>query len=520
MLQYPIERSPPRGSFSDIISAMRILPILMLTALPILAADPIQTEQGKLSGAPGRSPEVRVYKGIPYAAPPVGNLRWAPPAAAPSWHGVRTTTTFGNECPQTLYPANSVYYNPPQPTGEDCLSLNIWTAAKSASEKRPVMVWIHGGALTRGSGGTPMYDGEVFAKKGIVLVTINYRLGIFGFFTHPELTQESPNKSSGNYAVLDQIAALKWVQKNIAVFGGDPGKVTIFGESAGSWSVNYLVASPHAKGLFHRAIGESGAVFQPMRTLAQAEAFGTRAGATIKDLRAKSAEELLKIPWNTAPVVDGSIFPNDIYTIFNQGKQNDVPLIAGSNGDEATSLFPWPKNGTATTFIAQTRRTYGDLADDFLKIYPAGTDAGAEASHYASFRDITFPWQMRTWVRMQQKTGKSKSWLYQFTRITPGPASARLRAYHASEISYVFGNLTGPQPWEPTDHAVSDLMNNYWVNFAMKGDPNGKGLPAWPAYDQREDQSITFGDKPTITTGLNKAGLDFFDKYYEQLRAK
>ena len=499
---------------------MRILPILMLTALPILAADPIQTEQGKLAGAQGKAPDVRVYKGIPYAAPPVGNLRWAPPQPAADWQGIRQATTFGNECSQTPYPVNSVYYNPPQPTGEDCLSLNVWTAAKTASEKRPVMVWIHGGALTRGSGATPTYDGEVFAKKGVVLVTINYRLGIFGFFTHPELTQESEHKSSGNYAVLDQIAALKWVQKNIAAFGGDPGRVTIFGESAGSWSINYLVASPLAKGLFHRAIGESGAVFQPMRTLAQSEQFGTRVNASLKDLRGKTADELLKLQWNPAPVVDGYTFPTDIYTIFAQGKQNDIPLIAGSNGDEATSLFPWPKNGTAATFIAQARRTYADLADDFLKVYPATSDKEAEASHYASLRDQTFTWQMRTWVRMQQKTGKSKSWLYQFTRITPGPESAALRAYHASEIAYAFGNLDAPRAWEPADHAVSSLMNSYWVNFATKGDPNAKGLPVWPAYDQREDQSITLGDKPSVTTGLNKAGLDFFDKYYERQRSK
>lgn len=499
---------------------MRALTVIMLLAVPLLAADPVQIEQGKVAGSTGFSPEVRVYRGIPYALPPVGSLRWAPPQPAAAWQGVRQAASFGNDCPQEAYSPSSVYYTPPKPTGEDCLSLNIWTAAKSTAEKRPVMVWIHGGALTRGAGSTPTYDGENFAKKGVVLVTINYRLGIFGFFAHPELTQESANRSSGNYAVLDQIAALKWVQKNIGAFGGDPGNVTIFGESAGSWSINYLVATPLAKGLFHRAIGESGAVFQPMRTLAQTETFGTRVSTSLKDLRGRTADELLKVRWNTAPVVDGWIFPSDIYTIFSQGRQNDTPLIAGSNSDEATTLFPWPKAGTAATFTAQAKATYGDMADDFLKIYPAGTDAEAEASHYASSRDQTFTWQMRTWVRLQQKTGTSKSWLYQFSRFPPGPMSAAQRAYHASEIAYVFGNLTPPRIWEPTDRAVSDLMNAYWVNFAKKGDPNGTGLPAWPSYEQREDQSITFGDKPSITTGLNKAGLDFFDKYYEKLRTK
>jgi len=487
--------------------------------MPLFAADPIQVEQGKLSGAPGNSPAVRVYKGIPYAAPPVGDLRWAPPKPAADWAGVRQATTFGNECPQSLYAADSLYYTPPKPTGEDCLFLNVWTAAKSASEKRPVMVWIHGGALTRGSGDTPVYNGENFATKGVVLVTINYRLGIFGFLAHPELTQEAGNKVSGNYAVLDQIAALKWVQKNIAMFGGDPGRVTIFGESAGSWSINYLVASPLAKGLFQRAIGESGAAFAPMTTLAQAEAAGARAGS-LKDLRAKSAEELLKTPARTAPVVDGWVFPTDIYTIFANGKQNDVPTIAGSNGDEATSLSPWPKNGTAATFIAQAKRTYGDHADDFLKVFPAADDKQAEAAHYNSFRDQTFTWEMRTWARMQEKTGKSKTYLYQFTRIPPGPESARYRAYHASEIAYVFGTLDPPRPWEPLDHTVSSLMNAYWVNFASTGNPNGKGLPAWPAYSSKEDQNITFGDKTTITTGLEREQLDFFDKYYEDIRGR
>jgi para-nitrobenzyl esterase len=488
-------------------------------AIPLFAADPLQIEQGKISGGPGSSAEVRVYKGIPYAAPPVGDLRWAPPKPAANWPGVRQATAFGNECPQTPYAADSVYYQAPKPTGEDCLFLNVWTGAKSASEKRPVMVWIHGGALTRGSGSMSLYDGEAFAKKGVVLVTINYRLGILGFFSHPELTQESGHKVSGNYAVLDQIAALQWVHKNIGAFGGDPGRVTIFGESAGSWSINYLVASPLAQGLFQRAIGESGAAFAPMVTMQQAEAAGARAGS-LKDLRGKSADELLKIPSRTAPVVDGWVFPTDIYTTFSQGKQNDVPLIAGSNGDEATSLFAWPKNGNAALFISQAKRTYGEHADDFLKVYPAGDDKQAEASHYASSRDQTFTWQMRTWVRLQEKTGKSKSYLYQFTRIQPGPESAKYRAYHASEIAYVFTNFEPPRPWEPLDHTVGSLMNSYWVNFAATGNPNGKGLPAWPAYSAKEDQNITFGDKTTITTGLQREQLDFFDKYYEDLRSK
>jgi para-nitrobenzyl esterase len=520
--------SPPclfQGVFSGVmIPAMhRIVIVSLLLTAPALpatsAADPIRVEQGKLTGAAGSSAEVRVYKGIPYAAPPVADLRWAPPKPAADWQGVRQAISFGHACLQTPYAKESLYYMDAEPMGEDCLNLNIWTAAKSNNEKRPVMVWIHGGALTRGSGSIPTYNGEMFAKKGVVLVTINYRLGVLGFFSHPELTAESEHKASGNYAVMDQIAALKWVQKNIAGFGGDPAKVTIFGESAGSWSVNYLTASPLAKGLFARAIGESGAAFAPMRTLAQAEQAGARMNPSLKALRQKPAEELIKGLVNTSPVVDGDTFPQDIYSIYAQGKQSDVPLIAGSNGDEATSLFAWPANGTPDTFITQARRAYGESADDFLKVYPATTAKDAEAAHYASLRDQTFGWQMRTWVRMQEKTGKSKAWLYQFTRIPPGPESARYRAYHASEIAYVFGNLDAPHPWESTDRELSSQMMSYWINFATRGDPNGKGLPAWPAYAEKSDQSITFGDKISVTSGLNRSALDFFDRYYERLRA-
>jgi para-nitrobenzyl esterase len=483
---------------------------LLLPFSLALAADPIKVEQGQLTGAPASSADVRTYKGIPFAAPPVGDLRWAPPKPPAAWKDVRQATSFGNACPQTSYPTGSVYYHDPEPMSEDCLYLNVWTAAKSPSEKRPVMVWIHGGALTRGSGSLSMYDGANFARHGVILVTVNYRLGILGYFAHPGLP-------SANYGVLDQIAALRWVQKNIAAFGGDPARVTIFGESAGSWSVNLLVASPLAHGLFQRAIGESGAQFAPMRRQADAAQSGAKLG-DLAALRAKSADELLKLPWATGAVVDGSTFSQDVYTTFAQGKQNDTPLLAGSNADEATSLTPWPPNANAAAFIAQARRTFGDSADEFLKVYPAATDVQAEAGHYASFRDQIFTWQMRTWVRMQHKTGKSKAYLYQFTRIPPGPQSDRYRAFHASEIAYVFGNLEPPRPWEAADRELSSQMLAYWVNFATRGDPNGKGLPAWPVYDEKSDKAIVFGDKISTLTGLNREALDFFDRYYERQR--
>jgi para-nitrobenzyl esterase len=480
--------------------------------------DPVRVDSGQISGAVGHNAAVKVYKGIPYAAPPVGDLRWKEPQPVAAWKGVRQATEFGSECMQTPYAENSLYYLPPRSTGEDCLTLNVWTAAKSAAEKRPVMVWIHGGAFTRGSGDLPTYDGESFAAKGVVLVTINYRLGVFGFYAHPELSKESPHHVSGNYALLDQIAALQWVKKNIAAFGGDPGRVTIFGESAGSWAVNLLMATPLSKGLFHRVIGESGANFNRRTTLAQAEQAGTvfadRLGAkSLSDLRAKPAEDLLKAGGGAAPCVDGWFLPESVADIFAHGKQNDVPLLAGYNQDEATSLTP-PLSGGSQAFLTQVKGRYTKMADDFLKAYPADSDAQAAESYNQAFRDTTFGWEMRTWVRQQSKTGKSKAYLYFFTRNPPGPTAARYRAYHASEIAYVFGNLLPPRPWEDADRSLSDAMSSYWVNFAATGDPNGKGLPPWPAYAASEDASIVFGDKIEVRRDVNKVGLDFFDRFF------
>src|SRR5262249_22189780 len=316
--------------------------------------------------------------------------------------GVKAATDFGPSCVQEPYPQTSIYYSDLGPVNEDCLYLNVWTAAKSASDKRPVMVWIHGGGYTRGTGATPTYGGELLAKKGVVVVTINYRLGIFGFMAHPELTKESPNHASGNYGLLDMVAALKWVQKNIAAFGGDPKRVTIFGESAGSSAVNYLMASPLAKGLFHRVIGESGANFGSARnlTLASAEENGAKLGS-LAAVRAKPAEELEKTTGAFRANVDGYFLTQDVSTVFAQHKQSDVPLIAGYNHDEGTTLSPYPANSNAKTFVEGIQKRYGKFADEFLKIYPASTDAETMQAHYGSFRDQGMGRQMRTGVREQ-----------------------------------------------------------------------------------------------------------------------
>ena len=483
-------------------------------ALPLAALDdPVRISSGLVSGAAGNNAGVRVYKGIPFAAPPVGQLRWKAPQAPAAWNGTRQATEFAPICMQVPYPQTSIYYQPPRPMSEDCLYLNIWTASKTASERRPVMVWIHGGGYTRGTGAVPTYDGENLASKGAVVVTINYRMGIFGFLAHPELTRESDVKSSGDYGLLDMVSALDWVQKNIAAFGGDPKRVTIFGESAGSSAVNFLMASPLAKGLFNRVIGESGANFGRHVALADAEQSGSRLGP-LAALRTRSAEELLKTEGSFRPVVDGWFLPEDVSSIFAHGKQSDVPVIAGYNADEGRSLAPWPPNAPAKTFVDQARKRYGDFADEFLRLYPAGSDEQAAESHYNSFRDQSMGWEMRTWARMQTKSGKAPAYLYYFTRIPPWEQSQKYRAYHAAEIQYVFANLRPSRPWEDADRKLADVMSSYWANFAATGNPNGKGLPKWPGYDAKSDPAMEFGDQIGVRHDVNKAALDFFDRFF------
>jgi len=526
--------------------AVLITVLLSSTAVFAAITDPVKVEQGLLSGTNGSSPEVRVYRGIPYAAPPVGELRWKAPQSPAAWQGVRQATEFSNACWQTPYPAAAAIYQAKlPPLNEDCLYLNIWSSAKSAKDRLAVMVWIHGGGFTRGTAGTRTYDGEVLARKGVVIVTINYRLGVFGFFAHPALSAESGHHASGNYALLDQIAALRWVQKNIAAFGGDPGRVTIFGESAGSWAVNALMASPLAKGLFHRAIGESGGSFSPMRTLTEAEKSGESLAATLapatggnekaagsgakptsqtalQSMRAKSAEEVLKAAEMeiVRPIVDGWVLTQDIATIFAQGKQNDVPLIVGYNADEGTTLAPQGASLKAAMFTGGVYQRYGTQADPFLKIYPAASDEQAVSSFYSAYRDQAFGWEMRTWARAATRTGHQPAYLYYFTRRPPGPQSGRLRAFHGAEIAYVFGTFVWPFPWEDADRKLSDTITSYWVNFAATGNPNGGGLTKWPAYSAKDDQALELGDQIAVRTEINKAGLDFFDGYYQSLAEK
>lgn len=490
-----------------------LFPLLLLAAAAF--AKPVKIDTGLVEGRAGARTGVVVYKGIPYAAPPVGELRWKAPQPAMAWQGVRDAGNFGAACMQIPYPEGSLFRSALGPVSEDCLTLNVWTTA--ASSKLPVMVWIHGGALTRGSGATSWYDGEALAQKGVLVVTINYRLGAFGFLAHSELTAESAQHTSGNYGILDQLSALEWVRRNIAAFGGDRDRVTIFGESAGSWSTNCLMASPLTRGLVHRVIGESGAFFGVMKTLREAQVVGARAG-DLKTLRAKPPEEILKATYDQraiGPVIDGYLLPTDIYTVFREHKQTDVPLLAGYNADEGTAFANW--NGDIEAFVKQARQRFGELSGEFLKAYPVSTADEAQASFYATFRDTTFGWNMRTWGRM---TGKA--YLYYFSRVPLGPQAERYGAYHASEIPYVFSTLgLSQRQTDEVDMKLSEAMTSYWTNFAKNGDPNGAGLPKWPVYRAKDDIWMEFhGAEPAARVGVNKAKLDVMEKWYAEQRLK
>ncbi len=485
--------------------------------------DPVKLDTGLVSGLTGSSGEVRIYKGIPFAAPPVGNLRWRAPQAPAHWEGVRKAEQFGARCMQATNGGPAAQ----QPVSEDCLYVNVWTNAKSAGEKLPVMLWIYGGGYSVGSGSQPDYDGEALAKKGAVIVTMNYRLGAFGFFSHPELTKESDRRGAANFGMMDAIAALEWVQKNIAGFGGDPKRVTLFGESAGSGLIANLMASPRAKGLFHRVIGESSSwnavTIARMRTLADAEESGVKlaaaAGASsLAELRAKPADQILKAGRGLGPVVDGWLLPEDPAVIFAQGKQNDVPVLAGSNRDEGTFFL---QKGPQEQFLETGRRRFRDLSETYLKLYPMGSDDEAYASALRASRDeVAFV--MRNWARLETKTGKSKAYLYYFTHEPPVAPGGRSRgATHTAEIPYVFGNV-GNRPWTDVDRRLSDAMSAYWVNFAASGDPNGKGLPKWPAFREGKNESVmVFGEKAEAAPGpLDNAHLSFFQSFYDKQNAE
>jgi para-nitrobenzyl esterase len=482
--------------------------------------DTVRVEGGLISGVNSSSDHVTAFKGIPFAAPPVGALRWKAPQPVHSWPGVKKCNAFGPS-PMQAKPVPFMVYTsefliPEEPISEDCLYLNVWTKA-TAGAKKPVFVWIYGGGFSSGGAGVPIYDGEAMAKKRIVFVSINYRVGVFGFLAHPGLTKESPNHASGNYGLLDQVAALKWVKKNIAAFGGDPDNVTIDGQSAGSMSVNCLVASPLAKGLFNKAIAESGSfmVANPMlpsNNLESAEKQGVKLAtaldaSSLAELRNMPASELMKVPGRYSPIVDGYVLPKQVSEIFAEGKQNKAPLITGWNADEAFVAGFKKKEA----FIEQAKQQYGKDAADFLKYYPAATDEEAMRSQIKLSRDMIFAVSGYKWAGMQSKTGHSPVYLYYFARKLPATADyVKYGAFHTGEVAYVMDNLKFlHRPWEPADQKLADLMSSYWVNFMKPGNPNGRGLPLWPVYHKSTGEAMVFDKVSGKQTVPDKGELEF-----------
>ena len=519
-----------------------MLLIGVFSAGAAMGADEVTVASGKLQGTMNADHTVRMFKGIPFAAAPVGALRWKAPQPAPSWNGVRQADKFGPACLQTDV-FGDIYFRDAKPS-EDCLNLDIWIPAKTDSAKIPVFVWFYGGGFVAGSASESRYDGENLAKKGVIVVEPNYRLGVFGFFSHPELTKESGHNSSGNYGLLDQVAALQWVVKNIAAFGGDPHNITIGGESAGSLSVSALMASPLSKNLFQKAIGESGAFFpvgpnagmqlKPVSVTEQggvkfAESVGAK---SLAELRAKPGDDLLQAAakqnrgFGFGPNLDGYFLSSDALSIYAKGQQSQIPLLAGWNADEGKlNILFAPQKPTAKSFAEQAQARFADQAPEFLKLYPASTDQEALQSAYALAGDDFIAFSTWKWIDMQRKTGNSPVYQYRFEQVPavkpgamigPIPAS-EAGSRHAGEIQYVFETLKSEEgvPWTDEDFRVSEAMASYWVNFIKTGNPNGSGLPNWPKCDTKDGYQVMYlsGKNIHATADAMRGRYEFLDAH-------
>jgi para-nitrobenzyl esterase len=510
--------------------------ILLLITLPIgtfadeKRPEVIQLHSGPISGQVEDG--VRHYLGIPYAAPPVGELRWKPPQEVAFWTQVRSSTAFGPSCPQPKQ----------QDTGkfsEGCLYLNVWTTAKKPDERLPVMIWIHGGAFNFGSASQPEYNGKNLAKKGVVVVTINYRLGPLGFLAHPLLSKESANNTSGNYGLLDQIAALKWVQKNIAAFGGNPDRVTIFGQSAGSRSVSLLMISPMAKGLFHRAIAESGGPIIGSEYLSpnfngnmanvskMGQALTSRLGCDKADdvlaaMRAKSAREWVEAAdcktdlfddeaLFFAPVFDGWVLPKNPLTAYSGGHQHDVPIITGSTLNEGNIYLADERDLSVEKYQSFLKSRFANNYAEALEMFPV-REAKDVAPALDRILTVAANAQPARLVAQSMERKKSRAYLYQFTRLPNTAMARKLKVHHGVDIAYVFGNLTKADGYNDTDMRLSKKMMDYWVNFAKTGNPNGQGLVDWPAYNSTSDLNLEFADTVRTNKHLFKKECDFISR--------
>jgi para-nitrobenzyl esterase len=511
---------------------MKVINLILISVGLMLAAQcpaqqllPVKTDAGLVQGS--YKDGVTIYKGIPFAAPPVGDLRWKAPQPVTKWEGVKQTTQFG--------PAPIQGGNPPSGKSEDCLYLNIWSPAKQPNENLPVLVWIYGGGFSFGSTSEPWYDGEKLARKGVIFVSIAYRVGTLGFLVHPELSAENPNHTSGNYGLLDQIAGLQWIQKNIAAFGGNPNKVTIFGESAGAISVSMLCASPLAKGLFHGAISQSGGSFGPtrpttypgenMKTLKQAEAegvtFAQKAGvSSLAELRKMDAEKL-PMGWGMGsawPIVDGYVIPDDQCKLYEAAKYNDVPVLIGYNSDEGASFS---REKAPEEYMAGVKKRYGKFADDLLKAYPVGENNVPKTARDL-MRDAAFGWQTWIWAQLQSQTGKSKVFYYYFDQHPVYPENSPQYGFgspHGQDVGYVFMHLNSSDPKTfQSDLDISEAMGTYWTNFAKYGNPNGEGCVEWPEFNKNKPSVMYFQQKPHIGPVPDLESLKVLDTYFNWRR--
>jgi len=529
------------------IRAWLCLPAAAAAMLPLFAAieQPVKVEGGLVAGAPGRDKTITVFKGIPFAASPMGDLRWRAPQPVAAWTGVKKAAEFGNSCVQTLTPGHDGFgpwtyeFLTHNRVSEDCLYLNVWTPAKSARAKLPVFVYIYGGGFNSGSAEVPIYDGEGLARKGLVVVTFNYRVGVFGFLAHPELTKESGYNASGNYGLLDQIAALHWVQRDIAAFGGDPARVTIAGQSAGAISVHYLLASPLAKGLFQRAIAESGGssvttsagvpAVAPS-TLAEAEddgaKFATQKGASsLHEMRAMTWQELMK-PVQTpptaghpaflrfSPIVDAYLAPVAPLDALMKGKLTDVPVLAGCTTGEIGGSFMGPAARiSAEQYSNWVTKSYEGEADEFLRLYPGADADQANASRTAASTDQALV-SMYLWARKRDARSRTKTWIYLWDHPMPGPQAARWGAFHSSEIAYAMDTLyASDRPFTEADRKIADMMSSYWANFAASGDPNGEGLAHWPAVGEKAEVMELGDHTGSVPLAGDAARITFFERY-------
>lgn len=496
-----------------------LLAVAMALAAPVASAEPVRTEYGLVEGVEDNG--ARVFRGIPYAAPPVGPLRWRAPAPPATWEGVRNADQFSPICIQPgSYPDDA----PPEPMSEDCLYLNVWTPTVARDEPLPVMVWIYGGGLLNGSASTPLYAGDALARRDVIVVTFNYRLGAFGFLAHPQLSQESGYGGSGNYGLLDQIEALKWVQANISAFGGDPANVTVFGQSSGAISISALISSPLARGLFHRAIGQSGGLLEPLDAAPEfglegaeqvGQAFAAQLDApSLQALRSLPASAIVARPFNPQPNVDGYVLRETPYGALASVRANDVDLLVGSNAEEGLYFL----SGRTVTAANLTDILSQDFPGFIVSLIgprdPADDRAAREA--FISFEsDMRFGWNMWAWARLNARAGR-RTFYYRFAHSPAGQDGAT----HGAEMAYVFDHLDlYDAPWTASDRRLAEIMISYWTNFARTGDPNGEGLPNWPAFESSSQRALLIDDDNVRSAAIpNEASLAAIDRVYATIR--